>query len=393
MRNKFFLTIQALVIVFLIFFFAMACKGQKKDASKYKWGIDPKSFPKVVKEKDFPKLEYGSADEIWGFAGKDLSGKDLTNLSLPFIAKLTFDQNTRWPKSNLLPAGFSPDNWLRTGTNPGLGLKHIHKQGVTGRGISVAVFDKPILHTHKEFKGKIHYYEVFADESRGLSPHFHGISCASILAGKTLGVAPEATVYYFATPNRGKNFHFYSLAVEKLVDINSELPEKKKIRLVSISDGLGRDNPYREEWKLAVEKLKQAKIELIYSSREKFNDFIWGGCPPYLDRNIPANYDVAIYFKQKKIALSPQRIIAPGDYRTTASNMGNSIYIYWGSGGWSWAIPYLAGLAALAWQLNPDLTLADIESFFRETAVNAKDDQLVIWPEGFIKKVKASVNR
>lgn len=48
MRNKFLFTIQTLVIVFLTVFFAMACKGQKKDVSKYKWGIDPKSLPKTA---------------------------------------------------------------------------------------------------------------------------------------------------------------------------------------------------------------------------------------------------------------------------------------------------------------------------------------------------------
>lgn len=93
-RNVSFLLNLTLIVVILIVFFAVACGGRKKDVDQYKWGINPELLPEVVMEKDFPELVQGSADEIWGFAGKDLSEKDLTNLSLPFIAKLTFDQNT-----------------------------------------------------------------------------------------------------------------------------------------------------------------------------------------------------------------------------------------------------------------------------------------------------------
>lgn len=74
----------------------------------------------------------------------------------------------------------------------------------------VAVVDKPIRHTHREFQGRIHYYEVFDGEEEGRVPHFHGIVCASILAGETVGVAPGATTHYFAAPDAGENFNYES---------------------------------------------------------------------------------------------------------------------------------------------------------------------------------------
>jgi serine protease AprX len=156
---------------------------------------------------------------------------------------------------------------------------------------------------------------------------------------------------------------------------------------VSISDGIGRDDPYRQEWESALERLQQAEIEVIYSSREVFGPFLWGGCPPCEDRNVPSNYEVALMLKGRD--MPPETILVPGDYRTTASNKGPSLYIYWGEGGYSWAIPYLAGLAALAWQLAPDLTLAEIEALLAESTARSGDGLRVIRPIRFMELVRA----
>jgi hypothetical protein len=44
------------------------------------------------------------------------------------------------------------------------------------------------------------------------------------------------------------------------------------------------------------------------------------------------------------------------DSRTTASPTGPSDYVVYSSGGWSWSVPWLAGLYALACQTHPDIT-------------------------------------
>ena len=41
------------------------------------------------------------------------------------------------------------------------------------------------------------------------------------------------------------------------------------------------------------------------------------------------------------------------DSRTTASFTGTDEYVFYREGGWSWSIPYIAGLYALAAQANP----------------------------------------
>lgn len=44
------------------------------------------------------------------------------------------------------------------------------------------------------------------------------------------------------------------------------------------------------------------------------------------------------------------------DSRTTASPAGNQEYVFYRSGGWSWSIPYIAAVYALAAQVDPAIT-------------------------------------
>jgi hypothetical protein len=44
------------------------------------------------------------------------------------------------------------------------------------------------------------------------------------------------------------------------------------------------------------------------------------------------------------------------DSRGTASPTGYDDYVFYRQGGWSWSIPYIAGLYALACQVKPDIT-------------------------------------
>ena len=44
------------------------------------------------------------------------------------------------------------------------------------------------------------------------------------------------------------------------------------------------------------------------------------------------------------------------DSRTTASPTGIEDFVFYRQGGWSWSIPYLAGMYALAVQVKPEIT-------------------------------------
>ncbi len=103
------------------------------------------------------------------------------------------------------------------------------------------------------------------------------------------------------------------------------------------------------------------------------------------DRNNPLNYELSKYLKGRNIDKS--NIIVPGDFRTTAGNNSDSTYVYWGEGGFSWAIPYVTGLAALAWQVNPNLTFDQILDNLIETKITTSEGRYIINPEKFINSI------
>lgn len=347
------------------------------------WGIDPKKLSSVVTDDELKKHN-SEFETLYGFSKKDISTKDLSQVSLESLSNISFDEATKWPEENKRPKGFSPSTWFSIGKDPGLNLSKIHEKGITGKGISVAVIDKPIRSTHNEFKDKMTY--TIVGNTNEASPHFHGLACASILAGRTCGVAKDAKLYYFSTPDVGKErFTGYIDAINKIIEINKSLPKEEKIRIVSVSDGMDKKDKYYSKWNETLEKANSEGLIVVYSNLLGKDGFVWGGCDPSKDRNNPLNYKLSNYLKDSKIDKS--EIIIPADFRTTASNDGDDTYAYWGQGGFSWAIPYVTGLAALAWQVNPNLSFDEIINKIIETKTMTAEGRYVIDPEKFINAI------
>ena len=72
----------------------------------------------------------------------DVSGFDLRDKG-DILSTVTFDTDTVWPEK--LPEGFLPDQILETGKDPGLGIRALHEQGITGKGVSIAIIDPAAL--------------------------------------------------------------------------------------------------------------------------------------------------------------------------------------------------------------------------------------------------------
>ncbi len=71
-----------------------------------------------------------------------------------------------------------------------------------------------------------------------------------------------------------------------------------------------------------------------------------------------------------------------------ASHTGSDVYTYWREAGMSWAAPYLAGLAVLAYQVEPKTIVTLLQNTAVQTKVGA-----VIQPENFIQTVRKSKNK
>jgi hypothetical protein len=77
----------------------------------------------------------------------------------------------------------------------------------------------------------------------------------------------------------------------------------------------------------------------------------------------------------------------PAGNRSTASYTGPDDYIFWRDGGASWTVPYLAGLAALACQVNPEIEPKAIPDLWMKTAAKTSAG-MVVDPPAFIEAVR-----
>jgi hypothetical protein len=302
----------------------------------------------------------------------DLRSQDLTKLdmtgSLTDLMHATFDSKTQWPLAEKMPADFDPQKIMEIGKDPGLGIRALHEQGITGKGIAIAIVDQPLLVDHQEYKDHIRLYEeinVLPDSKAAM----HGAAVTSIAAGKTTGVAPEVDIYYIGswtgdwepeTNNFNWNFKYYAQAIHRILELNQKLPEDQKIRVIAMQVGWSPDQAGYEEITAAVEKAKKAGVFVISSSLSEIYglNFHGLGREPLADPNDLSSYGPGTFWQQQFFDRGSfsNVLLVPMDSRTTASPTGTEDYVFYRVGGWSWSIPYLAGMYALAAQVNPDIT-------------------------------------
>jgi hypothetical protein len=77
----------------------------------------------------------------------------------------------------------------------------------------------------------------------------------------------------------------------------------------------------------------------------------------------PADYARGLYFYPRA------DLCVPASNRTWADFRGPHSYTYGRFGGLSNTAPYLAGVAALAWQVNPDISPSEMIALWKRTAV------------------------
>jgi len=193
---------------------------------------------------------------------------------------------------------------------------------------------------------------------------------ASIAVGKTVGVAPDANLYYIGSwtgdwgtggPNNFTwNFHYYAQAVQRILQINQQLPEGRKIRVIALQVGWSPDQAGYDEITTAVKEAKAADLLVVSSSLEQTFGFKFDGLgrTPLADPEKFESYEPGIWWAKNFYAgiRYSDRLLVPMDSRTTASPSGVGEYVFYRQGGWSWAIPYIAGIYALATQAKPTLT-------------------------------------
>jgi hypothetical protein len=335
-------------------------------------------FPQIT---SIPKFDPASSDPFQvDLRSQDLSAIDMT-ASLADLLYATFDNKTQWPSSSKMPAEFDWQNMMEICKDPGLGIRSLHDQGITGKGVGIAIIDQALLVDHIEYRDQLQLYEeinVLPDSEAAM----HGPAVASIAVGKTVGVAPEADLYYIATGFCGAekfeelDFACWAQAVRRIVEINENLPADRKIRVLSLSWGWSTKSTGYKLISAAVSDAKAAGIFVISSSLGHTDELYFQGLgrQPLDEPNRFESYTPGLWWEKDYYA-DPLNyyfgnppgplLLVPMDSRTTASPTGTEDYVFYRIGGWSWSIPYLAGMYALAMQVDPDITPKE----FWETAL------------------------
>lgn len=322
---------------------------------------------------------------------KDLSGLDLSSRR-GLIETLRFNEETVWPAAEKMPAGLSPVELFKAGLNPGLGVRSLHEQGITGKGVTVAIIDQPLFTDHPEFDGKI--VEYF-DTGCGTESSMHGPAVASLLVGANCGTAPDAKLYYTAAPSWKKDSRYYAEALNWIIEKNKSLSENEKIRVVSVSAApSGRGSPFDKNNKMWDKMSARAKAAgILVLDCTSHLGFI-GPC--WYNQDDPENVAKCTPgFPGSEGRFKTDTLFVPTCPRTTAEQYNDKefSYVYWGKGGLSWGIPYCAGVLAMGWQVNPELTAGQMKQLLFKSAFKGKDGARIIYPERFIKLVKRTVKK
>jgi len=242
---------------------------------------------------------------------------------------------------------------------------------------NIAILDQPLLLGHEEYTSRLVRYDSTRATKWSIS-QMHGSPIVGIAVGKTCGVAPGAFVFYYAATTTLEH-EDQADCIDEIIKYNETAGNPGRIRVISISaspEGASNNDAFRKAHKKALD----AGI-LVVTCSEKFLRYGTLTLIEGKDPDKPESYKVGRYGGASDV------LLIPAGNKTLATHQGTNVYRYCREGGMSWAAPYIAGLAALAFQVNADLQPQTIVEKLVETATHTKAGP-VVNPRRFIESVK-----
>jgi len=291
--------------------------------------------------------------------------------------------------------------------SPGLGIKDLHTRGINGEGINIAIIDQKLLTEHKEYRNRISFYREM-EEMDNEPDSLQGPAVASIIAGTNCGVAPRSNLFYWAVSLSGNDPPGirYADAIRDVIQFNQEQPPEEQVRIVSISTdystGQGGD-----QFLEAIEEAKESGILVFTSSYPYYTD------PPLAVYNAALRAggyrgEINDYIVQPEVVekrgKTAEEIVqerhlrdkqegyysvwVPVEPRLLASGEGEGKYEMFEKGGDSWATPFVAGVAALIIQIDPELTNEQVVKIISQTVTENENGLLMMDPHQAINRAE-----
>ncbi|GII83385.1 serine protease [Sphaerisporangium siamense] len=318
---------------------------------------------------DIPIMTEGGAPPRAATAGRGLDSVGLTASRVP-KARATTAWNSLRPASEArtLASGVSK-LWLDGRVSPALdrsvpqiGAPEAWKNGLTGKGVTVAVLDSGYDPGHPDLKGVVTQAANFSDDPDTRDPDGHGTHVASTVAGsgaasggRYKGVAPDAKIAV------GKVFGLDDGRESAVIAGMQWAATEVKARVVNMSLG-ERDTRALDPLEQAVNILSEQTGTLFVVAAGN------GGARQSIDS--PGSADAALTvgavdkndtladFSSQGPRVADQAvkpdITAPGVEIVAASAGGGTSDSYIAKSGTSMATPHVAGAAAILAQRHPD---------------------------------------
>ncbi|WP_343210365.1 S8 family peptidase [Anaerolentibacter hominis] len=273
-----------------------------------------------------------------------------------------------------------------------VGLDEVHRRGVYGAGVGVAVLDTG-LYPHPDFGNRITaFYDALKKKDSPYDDASHGTHVAGLIGGdgsasggRYIGAAPACSLIGVKVLNHQGN----GMIPDVLIGLNWILENKTKynIRILNISVGTKGDTLADEDSVLvkAVEEVWNAGIVVVAAAAN--NGPLPGSIgSPGISRKIitvgASNDYVPIESRGRKLknysgrgptasCIRKPDIVAPGA-KMISCNVPNSANrnLYAVKSGTSMATPVVSGAIALLLSRYPEMTTREVKIRLKESAVD-----------------------
>lgn len=330
---------------------------------------------------------FGTMEGFWGLAFEDASSIDLSYIPVPMLSSVPFSTYTKFPVRDKLPFGFDYLRILYGSMVVEDDVKQLHKAGILGQGVTIAVIDFPMEFSHREFKdSQIEY--VQRCENAVLEHHGYGV--VSRIIGRDLGIAPASNlIYYPLNIKQGIRVEerINQIAVDTLNcfrEILNAVKSGKKIDIVSVSgtvENCGNEE-ILNEYKQIKDELKSLGCEVFTISEfyGKYNcDYVHKKDATISSKNLDNYY----------LSSSRDDVLTMIDGgKAIAMPFTTEDYLYKARGCASYTLPQFVATYALAKQVNKNISLDDFMAIARKTSVKNKKGVNFVRTKELIKEIE-----
>ena len=389
----------------------------------------------IINDEIIYKMVNGEYDNYLirdGLCGRNIENWDLSGLSEQMLQYISFDSDTKFPKSFQEQA----QNLLEESKSIMKEIEELHREGITGQGVNVAIIDTPF--DNSQIGEHLLYHQM-----EGVNKENHGITVTSIISQ----IVPESQILFFGDDKKsrtrsadaeefikselhGEKLKADVLSISSPIEISGDILTKrceiinsskfnsgkigfryglrrnvggKEIIEPADCQSEGKDKQAIE--RQVIEKLKNIGIVVDSINEDNINQIMNKlhefGIPENDQRlqlikrlsKSPDEYRLQS-IRQDKVE-TPGRsiknnnlICLPSAGITVKQNNGKFKYIATNST--SFSIPIITGLFAMARQVNPDITLEQFSEKCRQTA-RMENGYKVVSPKAMIKEFQKNM--